>query len=463
MNTSSIKIRRGNFLNKLFLLHVFISIFIKPRPKIILIIIVMTFEFNSFGQVPIIKTPKPTVVHNIPIITLVGIPSRGGNVRNNSSNNANIKKVLEDIKNHKKRQAAIKNRNSCSDLPRSISYSLPDRNSQKGTEHFREALKKINDMLEGKTKLNLKKAVFIVENAYYGNRMNYKQFNKAIQEAVNICRLKIKEYGTSNDLIKNLTIFNLITDTTRVKLQGTEKTLTRFPMKYDFNDCDGKLRFDNMFVSKLIATHSGQCHSMPLYFKILSQELGSESHITYSPRHSFIRFKSRNDNWYNAELTSGVMMSDAAVLEGGFIKSESLKSGIYMRALGLHETVACTINDLMNGYIRKYGYDCFIQKAINVVKKYYPNQLHTSMIEANLQTVTMTYIARQKGRPPIEIFKRDSLANESLEKMHELYSKLDNLGYEDMPDKHYQKWLKSLKKAKLDPANQKNFINQMIK
>jgi len=171
MNTSSIKIRRGNFLNKLFLLHFFISIFIKPRPKIIFIIIVMTFEFNSFGQVPIIKTPKPTVVHNIPIITLVGIPSRGGNVRNNSSNNANFKKVIKD---HKKRQAAIKNRNLCSDLPRSISYSLPDRNSQKGTEHFREALKKINDMLEGKTKLNLKKAVFIVENAYYGNRMNYK-------------------------------------------------------------------------------------------------------------------------------------------------------------------------------------------------------------------------------------------------------------------------------------------------
>jgi hypothetical protein len=348
-------------------------------------------------------------------------------------------------------------------LPSTINYSLPDRNSQRGSEYFRDALQNLNDMLDGKTKLDLKKAVFMVENAYYENRMDYKQFDKYIKDAANICRLKMREYGSTDDLVKNLTIFNFISDTTRVKLPGSEKELIHFPMKYDFDDYEGKKRWSNMFVSKLIGTHSGQCHSMPLYFQILSQELCSESYITLSPNHSFIRFKSRKGDWYNGELTSGAIISDAAVMECGYVKSEALKSGIYMDTLSMHETIACSINDLANGYIHKYGYDGFIKKCVKAVRKYYPRQLYAVMLEANLQTVTTKYIANQMGRPGLKTFVRDSLAKESYERMHELYSILDDLGYENMPKEHYDNWLKSLKKAKVKPENQKSFIHQMTR
>jgi len=423
----------------------------------------MSFGLKSFGQVSDVKLPKPAGFPVIPSVTPTGVPSKVGNNRGLSIQEANLRRIQQDIRNQERRQTAISNRSLYSDLPSTISYTLPDRSSLKGTEFFREALHMINEMLEGKTKLDLKKAVFIVENAYYGNRMDYKQFNKAIQDAAYICRLKMREYGSEDDLVKNLTIFNYISDTTRVKLPGTEKILTRFPMKYDFNDYQGKEQWSNMFVSKLMGTHSGQCHSMPLYFQILSQELGSESYITHSPNHSFIRFKSKKGNWYNAELTCGAIVSDASIMECGYVKAEALKSGIYMDTLSMHETVACCINDLASGYIRKYGYDSFSKKCVDAVRKYYPNQLHAIMGEANWQTVTTTYIARQKGRPPVEIFKRDTLAKKSLDRMHELYSILNNLGYEDMPKKHYDNWLNGLKKAKTKPENQKSFIHQITK
>ncbi|MDZ7741020.1 MAG: hypothetical protein U5Q03_04540 [Bacteroidota bacterium] len=85
----------------------------------------------------------------------------------------------------------------------------------------------------------------------------------------------------------------------------------------------GNDNWSNMFVSKLMATNSGQCNSMPLFYLILAQELGAKSFLTYSPNHSFIRFKSPKGNWINAELTCGTIITDAAILEKRICKNRS--------------------------------------------------------------------------------------------------------------------------------------------
>ncbi|MDZ7741028.1 MAG: hypothetical protein U5Q03_04580 [Bacteroidota bacterium] len=88
------------------------------------------------------------------------------------------------------------------------------------------------------------------------------QFENSIQQAAKICELSMLEnkINPNDNFAKNLTIFNYMSDTVQVKLSGQEKILTHYPIKYDFEDYMGNDNWSNMFVSKLMATNSGQCH-----------------------------------------------------------------------------------------------------------------------------------------------------------------------------------------------------------
>ena len=422
-----------------------------------------------FGQIPVIEKPKPATLKQVEIGTnqqnQIQNPYYNLNKGISDRTRQNNQMIMQEVERHQRQNSIQRMNGLYKNLEHNfISYKLPELASFKGTEYYYDALSKLNDMLTGKSPLNLKQAVFTVENAYFESQMDYEQFEKSIKNAVDICNLKMAEYGIDNpsDLVKNFTIFNYMSDTLHLNIPGKEQQLTHYPFQYDFKDYMGNKNWSNMFVSKLMATNSGQCHSMPLFYLILAQELNAESYLTYSPNHSFIRFKSQNGGWYNAELTSGSIISDAAILESGFVKAEAIRNGIYMDTLSLHETIAAMINDLASGYIHKYGYDSFVKQCVDVVKKYYPNQLNTVMLEANWQTRTTLYIANQKGNPqPTDLIK-DPIAKENYIRMHEIYAKIDSLGYEYMPEEHYDKWLKSLKKEKNKPENQKNFIHQII-
>lgn len=441
----------------------------KPTHAFLLTLIAFGLTVNSFGQIPVIEKPKTATFNQVTIgntnPTTNKVPNSGlsNGMTNVQRQNQNL---IRQIEINQKQNSYNQLKEIYADLNHSsINYRLPDLSSLQGTEHFDSALAELNQMLTGQVPLNLKKAVFIVENAYFENKLDYGQFKSSIQYAVDICQLEMAENNIlpSDNFAKNLTIFNYISDTTEVNLVGQEKTLTHYPIKYDFNDYNGIDNWSNMFVSKLMATNSGQCHSMPLFYLILAQELNTKSYLTYSPNHSFIRFKSPKGNWYNAELTCGAIITDAAILESGFVKTEAIKSGIYMDTLSVHETVATLINTLANGYTRKYGYDSFVKKCSDAVQKYYPNQLNALMLESNWQTQTTMFIAKQKGNPPAKELVQDPNAKKEFDRMHEVYSRIDKLGYEFMPEEIYLKWLKGLEEAKHKPENQKSFIHQFTK
>jgi hypothetical protein len=432
-------------------------------------LIVFGLTVSTYGQVPVIETPKPATFNQIQIDNS---PNQINNIPNANLYNGMTESqkqnqnLIRQIETDQRRTSYYQLQEMYADLNlNTISYKLPDLSSLKGTEYFQSALIELRKMLIGEIPLNLKKAVFIVENAYFENKLDYQQFENSIQQAVDICELSMIEnkIETNDNFAKNLTIFNYMSDTVQVRLAGQEKTLTHYPIKYDFNDYMGNENWSNMFVSKLMATNSGQCNSMPLFYLILAQELGAESYMTYSPNHSFIRFKSTKGNWFNAELTCGAIITDAAILESGYVKTEAIRSGIYMDTLSTHETVASLINTLANGYTRKYGYDQFVKKCSDAVREYYPNQLNALMLESNWQTQTTMYIARQKGNPPAKEFVNDPKAKIEFEKMHKVYSQIDDLGYEFMPEEIYLKWLKGLEEAKNKPENQKSLIQQITR
>lgn len=94
-----------------------------------------------------------------------------------------------------------------------------------------------------------------------------------------------------------------------------------------------------MFVSTLMVTRKGNCHSLPLFYKLLTEELGEKSWLALAPNHAYIKLHNQADGWYNVELTSGQFPTDVWIKASGYIHTDAIRNGIYMDTLSLKATV----------------------------------------------------------------------------------------------------------------------------
>lgn len=77
-------------------------------------------------------------------------------------------------------------------------------------------------------------------------------------------------------------------------------------------------------------THTGQCRSLPMYFKVLAESLGAEAYIAYAPAHVFIRYRNEDkmypEEWVNVELTTHQITPEFSIRS--ISKSATRPSGI---------------------------------------------------------------------------------------------------------------------------------------
>lgn len=341
----------------------------------------------------------------------------------------------------------------------SINYMLPSLASVPGTEYYYQALSKLVAMGFGKDTFNLRKATFITENAYYENKLKAEDFVKAIKSAGQFLNWKMDElkYNKQSNLSKNLILYRFFTDTLQIK----SKQLKHLPFKYDFEDYRGQEDWGKMFVSKVLATNSGQCHSLPMLYLILAREIGAEAQLAYSPSHTYIKFQDDDGIWHNVELTNGMLSTDAFVLQSGFIKAEALQNKIYMQPLNEKQLLSLCFFDLAKGYVRKYGYDEFVENAIEAALLLDSNNINAQMEKSDYLTVRHKYVADQIGANE-ENFRQMLDAYPIFRMMtrerNRQYQKLDDMGYSEMPADAYEAWLKSMNEAKQKQDSQKTFL-----
>jgi hypothetical protein len=190
-----------------------------------------------------------------------------------------------------------------------------------------------------------------------------------------------------------------------------------------------------MFVSKLMETNIGNCHSLPYLYKIIMDELGYESHLALAPNHIYIKANNKKVGWYNIELTCGDFPTDAWYAASGYIHTDAIRNGIYMRALSDKEAVAMTLVDLAQGYQAKFGIEdgSFILKCCNTALEHFPNYINAMLLKAEI----LTELYKQSEG---ETNKKQELFSQ----MTELYTNIHKLGYRKMPQQMYANWLNSL-------------------
>lgn len=359
--------------------------------------------------------------------------------------NRNI--MLEVEQNQKLQEHAMKEaRADIEEMRGAVRYTLPTYSKVAGTEFYYQAFEKII-LLD--TTFSLKENNFLVENAYFGNTLDKAQFDNVIKESANFIRAKMKEQGYNPDsnAAKNFMLFQFFSETMQLKSNGQK----HLPFKYDFDDYRGIKNYSKMFVSKLLATKTGQCHSMPLLYLILADEIKAEAYLALSPNHSYIRFPDDKGKWYNIELTNGMLSTDSYILQSGYIKSEALQSKIYMENLTKKEMLSGLLADLADGYIHKFGYDEFVKAVIDKALELSPNSIRANMIKSNLDSARMDFVLRQIGNRPLENYPQ---AVQLMNDVKAQYNLIDRLGYEDMPEEAYQAWLQSMNKENEKQKNE---------
>lgn len=430
----------------------------------------------TFGQVKLPETPKPGTFQVITpnqympenIIPIPNVPTVTDFGQNNiQRRNQQLIRETE----LREQQRIEQQKQIYADLKTErINYSLPSKSNIPETSYYRNAFDQLSKL--DPNNFSVKEATFLIENAYFEEQQNFEDFDKFIKQTGDFLREKMNElgYDPNSNLAKNFMLFQFFSDTLEIK----SKDLKHLPFKYDFEDYMGVKDWSKMFVSKLLATGSGQCNSLPKLYLILAEEIGAEAFLSLSPNHSYIRFRDNEENWYNVELTNGMFTADSFILQSGYIKSEALLNEIYMQNLSSKQLLAQLLTGLAMGYVHKFGYDTFVKQVIDKALVLYPNLINARMVNSNYLTVQFEYATNQVGINPRNNQELQNIRYypplvQMLNQVNAEYKTIDDLGFEFMPADAYENWLNSLQETKQKQDNEqmkqqfKNVLNKPLK
>lgn len=320
---------------------------------------------------------------------------------------------------------------------------------------YNQAYSQIESMLTHKNSLNFKKSIFLVEKAYAGDRLNIEEMEHELDilmELVNIIsNSKMVTYnGTGNDkdiITKHASLFKILTDSISLQIEPGHY-FVHTPYTYDFDDVQGQSDWSKMFVSKLLETGKGNCHSLPYLYKILSDELNIPCYLSFAPNHIYIKLFAESTGWYNTELSSGTFPIDAWIIASGYVNTDAIRNGLYMDTLSTKQAIANCLVDLAQGYQRKYGKDdpTFVIQCCNTVLKYHSVNVNAILTKAEAQKHYIRLLMKkQKVQKPEALFN-DHSVKEMYTEMEAAYVRLYQLGYRKMPEEMYMQWIGLLNK-----------------
>ncbi|WKZ76197.1 MAG: hypothetical protein QY303_04715 [Vicingaceae bacterium] len=321
----------------------------------------------------------------------------------------------------------------------------------------------VKEMLEGKRALSIKDAFYYSEAAYGNLHLSYQEYVNTIEENANFIRQWLKENGYNPTDPEGLHygIQQFMTDTLYITVDG--KRQGHIPYYYDYIDVlSGKDR-RNYFVTKTIATGSGQCHTFPITYLILAEALGVEAYLAYNPQHSFIRYKNHKGTIVNFETTVGKFLPNAFYIETLPVMAEAQRNSLYVTELNKKQVVASVLFDLAVNFIKEHWlYDkSFIHECINIAKPYFPNQgfINTAHNYLNKRLLVDEFNnkVQEKGIKDLKEMEKYPDLLQAYQNYYGYMESVSKLGIQDFPEDEYLRMLAYYdQKGKLQTAKNIN-------
>lgn len=319
------------------------------------------------------------------------------------------------------------------------------RGQSKTDSCFNTAFLEIDSMLSGSKELSFKRASYLTENAYLNGKLNYEahcslidSYKKLALAFAKANHLNNYKYADSSSVLLSASLFKVFTDT----IFDEKRNILSLPFRYDFENIASDNSVALGFVSRLLLTKTGNCHSLPYLYKILARELSTDAWLAFAPMHIYIKERNQKAGWYNVELTSGQYPVDAYLMAAGYISRDNIVKGVYMDTLSLKESIAVCLMDLCYAYMEKAKENAdpgFILKCANRTLEVKPDYVNALL---RLSSVHKQLEARYRLQNNI------ALAGEHRQKMIEARKKLMDLDYRDIPGETFNKWFSSYQKNK---------------
>lgn len=298
--------------------------------------------------------------------------------------------------------------------------------------HYQPAFNEQLQMLKAEKKIDFKRAVFLTENAYHQGKLSYDVFCKEISATGKQLKELVQQRGLSSYKTSgNWAVFTYLTEASAINQNR--------PFTYDFDDFMGEKDATKMFCTKLMKTHTGNCHSLPYYYKILCEEIGASAYLTLAPNHIYIKHLDEKEQWANVELTNPGFPRDQWIIKQMNISVESLKNETYMKPLNPRESVALCMFDLAMAYKAQAGYDDYMLKIVNTAQSYFPKCVPLLMLKANCLNALI-----KAQRTQVQNAKDTQIKVANYKKT---VAQIDATGHKDMPKEMYEEWVKSMEKA----------------
>lgn len=436
----------------------------KKAYSILIAILLISLTDHCYAQAPAVPIPQkrlPQGSKTPTVSTGNSINPHNPYIPNGSFNQQTQQEaIMREVQAHQRQLQTVSNNQiqhtqnevqRQADILMLTQHGFPSQANDDGIPAFYSAFDEISAMLDGGKELNLGRAVYLIENAWHNNKYDYSEFLKGIKAGVDFCTRKIEEEKLDKDdnLVKNMMLFRLISDTLEIRNGTKGKPQTHYPIKYNYDDFESKISYDSHFVTTLMQTGVGQCHSMPLYYLVLAEKIGAEAYWSFSPKHSFVKIQDERGNWHNLELTCKAILSDTHYMNSGYIKAEALQNKTYLEPMDKINVIAEMLLELARGYHQKYGYDDFYLKCIDTARQYLKNDLNAKILKSAYQTrLTLTLAHLLQAPNPGIMQELSPEAYKHYELMQAQYNEIDDLGYEELPMGVYAMWLDHIAKEK---------------
>lgn len=328
-------------------------------------------------------------------------------------------------------------------------YSSPEFKTK--TKPLNDALQALKDMLSGKQKLSVADAYFTIENAYGSNYLSYKEYKETISKSVSFIKTWMQQNGYSlanreqvNLAIQKFMSQKLITTMSTGTLETGIKMqkVTHAPYFYDYNDFEAEKDHRNSFVTKCIATGSGQCASMPIVYLSLAQALGMRAYLTLAPQHSFVKYLDNKGIVQNYEPTTNWKINDNWYVDNMFVNEDAKRSGIFLDTINYRQMVAMCVLQLADFYMRKFGAGdgTFVEDCLKTADVYFPkkNSLDWYVVKSEFLKVQLFPILQANNIKDLKDVGKVPQALQLFKQVQAVEQQLRLLGYDDQPKGLYE-------------------------
>lgn len=318
------------------------------------------------------------------------------------------------------------------------------------TGHYQKAKAEITAMLEGQKPLDFEKAVFLMENAYYDNSIEYADFEVVLDGYVQDVKLiaaqtgreKVKEsknFTTTTEQYQqmqdkaadNFAIFRFMTDTS-FRLFSLDSTRLHFllqrrlPFSYPTYDPLGSNDWKNTQVLNLAINKTGNCFALSALFKMLADRLHTGAQLCTAPGHIYIRHADEKGTLFNVELATASFPGTGSLMTLTYTTTQAIKSGIALRQLNEKQSVALCLVYLAKGHQHRFNKtpDDFMLDCAETALRFDSLNLNALLLKAEVLENRLV----QSGQ------NIQFLRNHADFKAYEgLINRLYALGYREMP------------------------------